>query len=308
MKLFYSNIVMLISLLCMNPVQGFAAKQAFTDHPLVAAYEGSKIHSKKSKEYDEYELFKGFDKAKKKYITETLEGKITQILYINPAKRSTLEIYRNYQQAIDKEGAEIIFECNQGKERQCMDQYVGASLRSTFNINSIYNKSGRYMITKLKNEQYSAYLVIGVGDKYTDVHVIEVRDMETDKVSFNLESMNSDIEKQGFVVIQGLYFDTDKTELKSSSKEALEITARLLQQKPELVFLVVGHTDSQGELNYNMDLSEGRATSVMSALINDYDIGMSRLSAHGVGPLSPIASNANTKGMAQNRRVVLVQR
>lgn len=305
---FNTYVFLSLVLLCLNPAQVLAAKKVHTDHPLIAAYEGSKIYTKKSKEYDEYELFKGYDKQQKDYLTETLAGKITQILYVNPTERSAFEIYRNYQQALDKEGAEVIFECNQGKNLQCMDQYVGANLRSKFNINSIGNKSGRYMITKLKNDQYSAYLVIGVNDKYTDVHVIELRDMDTDKVSFNLESMNSDIEKQGFVVIQGLYFDIDKTELKASSKKSLEITAQLLQQKSALEFLVVGHTDSQGELSYNMNLSKGRATAVMSALVNDYNIASSRLSAHGVGPLSPIASNTNAKGMAKNRRVVLVQR
>ncbi|WP_299077452.1 OmpA family protein [uncultured Paraglaciecola sp.] len=308
MKLFFNIEVMSVFLLCFYSTQSFPAKKTHTDHPLIAAYQGSTIHSKKSKEFDEYELFRGYDKQQKSYITETLEGKITQILYVNPAQRSTLEIYRNYRQALDQQGTDITFECNQGKNRQCMDQYVGASLRSTFNIHSIYNKSGRYLIANLDNAKYSAVLVIGVGDKYSDVHVIEKRAMETDKVSFNLDSMNSDLEKKGFVVLQGLYFDTNKTALKASSKDALEIISALLKQKSEVSFLVVGHTDSQGELGYNMDLSKGRAAVVKSTLQKDFRIKPSRLSAHGVGPLSPVASNKEAIGMAQNRRVVLVQR
>jgi OOP family OmpA-OmpF porin len=307
MKLTVAILILLSVLFLMRTSEVSSAKKVYTDHPLIAAYEGSKIYSKKNKEYDEYELFMGYDKQQKAYISQTLEGKITQILYVNPAERSALEIYRNYQQAIDKEGAEIIFECNQKKNLQCMNSYVGANLRSKFNINSIGNNTGRYMVSKLKNEQYSAYLVIGVIDKYTDIHVIEVRDMETDKVTFNLQTMQNDIDKQGFVVIEGLYFDTDKSELKGSSKEALEITAMLLNQRPELDFFVVGHTDSQGDLDYNMNLSKGRATAVMLALINDYAIAQSRLLAYGVGPLSPIASNAQAAGMSKNRRVVLVQ-
>jgi outer membrane protein OmpA-like peptidoglycan-associated protein len=159
-----------------------------------------------------------------------------------------------------------------------MNNYVGANLPSKFSINSIGNKSGRYRVSKVKNEQYSAYLVIGVIDKYTDGHVIEV-----------------------------LYLDSDKSVLKASSKEALEITASLLNKRPELDFFVVGHTDSQGDFGYNMDLSKGRATAVMSALVNDYNIARSRLLAYGVGPLSPIASNEQAAGMSRNRRVMLVQ-
>lgn len=290
------------------PLTALAAKKTHTDHPLIAAYEGSKIYSKKFKEFDEYELFKGFDNEKKEFITEYLEGKVTKILYTNPKERSELEIYRNYKQAIDKEGAEVIFECNQGRNLQCINRYVGANLRKRFGINGIGNKSGRYMINKLQNDQYNAYLIVAVGDKYTDIHIVEMKEIEMDKVVFNLESMTNDIEKQGFVVIEGLYFDSDKTELKSTSKDALDVTATLLKEKSDLSFLVVGHTDSQGELGYNMDLSKGRASAVMSALINNYDINAERLSAHGVGPLAPIASNAEASGMAKNRRVVLVQK
>ncbi len=290
------------------PLTALAAKKTHTDHSLIAAYEGSKIYSKKFKEFDEYELFKGFDNEKKEFITEYLEGKVTKILYTNPKERSELEIYRNYKQAIDKEGAEVIFECNQGRNLQCINRYVGANLRKRFGINGIGNKSGRYMINKLQNDQYNAYLIVAVGDKYTDIHIVEMKEIEMDKVVFNLESMTNDIEKQGFVVIEGLYFDSDKTELKSTSKDALDVTATLLKEKSDLSFLVVGHTDSKGELGYNMDLSKGRASAVMSALINNYDINAERLSAHGVGPLAPIASNAEASGMAKNRRVVLVQK
>ena len=58
------------------------------------------IYKKQNKEFDEYQLFKGYDKQQKSYLTETLEGKITQLLYVNPAKRSTLEIFRNYKRSI----------------------------------------------------------------------------------------------------------------------------------------------------------------------------------------------------------------
>ena len=308
MKLFYFLFLPWLLLLCFFPIQIYAANEPHTDHPLVAAYQGSKIYKKQNKEFDEYQLFKGYDKQQKSYLTETLEGKITQLLYVNPAKRSTLEIFRNYKLALNDKGAEIVYECNQAKNRQCMDQYVGASLRTTFNINSIYNKSGRYMIANLKKDEHKATLVIGVGDKYTDVHIVEMRAMETDKVTFDLDSMNSDLKKRGFVIIQGLYFDSNKTTLKPSSNDALKMTAELLSQKSKLEFLVVGHTDSQGNLNYNMDLSKGRATAVMSSLIKDYGIEPSRLSAHGVASMAPIASNADAKGMAKNRRVVLVQK
>ena len=74
-----------------------------------------------------------------------------------------------------------------------------------------------------------------------------------------------------------------------------------------LKIIIVGHTDNQGELAYNKDLSTRRAKSVEAALISDYGIAKDRLSAWGVGYLSPIASNRNEAGRTKNRRVELVE-
>jgi hypothetical protein len=52
-----------------------------TDHPLISPYEGSTLSKKDVKAYDEYRLFKGWDKDTKDFITETLEGRVTKILY-----------------------------------------------------------------------------------------------------------------------------------------------------------------------------------------------------------------------------------
>ena len=56
-----------------------------------------------------------------------------------------------------------------------------------------------------------------------------------------------------------------------------------------------------------MDLSTRRAQSVEAALVSDYGIAKDRLSAWGVGYLSPIATNRNEAGRKENRRVELVE-
>ena len=100
-RLYWSVTILAIVVLVVHPA--LAAKKGKTDHPLVKPYEGSKIYSKDVKEFDEYNVFKGWDKATKKYNTQTLEGKITGIRYKNPPERSVLELYRNYQSALEKE-------------------------------------------------------------------------------------------------------------------------------------------------------------------------------------------------------------
>lgn len=72
--------------------------------------------------------------------------------------------------------------------------------------------------------------------------------------------------------------------------------------------VIVGHTDSQGELDYNMDLSTRRARAVEAALVSNYGIAKNRLSAWGVGYLSPVATNRSEAGREKNRRVELVEK
>jgi outer membrane protein OmpA-like peptidoglycan-associated protein len=81
----------------------------------------------------------------------------------------------------------------------------------------------------------------------------------------------------------------------------------LLKQDPKLKLHVVGHTDSVGELKFNMDLSRRRADAVVKELTTKHGVASARLRSDGVGPLSPVASNKTDEGRAKNRRVELVE-
>lgn len=285
----------------------YAAREPKTDHPLISAYSGSSIYSKDVKEYDEYRVFLGWEKEKKEYLSKSLEGKVTKILYKNPKERSLLEIFRNYEAALKKEQAEILFQCNQA-DMECVDGYVGANLRREFGIHGIGNKAGRYVFAKIDQEDQTAYLVLSVGDQNTDIHVIEMKKMDEDQVSLNPTVIAEGLDGTGYFVLEAVYFDIDKTALKPESLPALEQAAALLKQRPELHLYVIGHTDMQGSLAHNMQLSTGRAKAVVTALSQEFGIAADRLEGHGVGPLVPVASNDTEGGRAQNRRVVLVKR
>lgn len=70
----------------------------------------------------------------------------------------------------------------------------------------------------------------------------------------------------------------------------------------------MGHTDAVGSFNYNHDLSQARALSVVETLVTRYGVVRERLSSHGVGPLVPVFSNGSDVGRDRNRRVELVER
>jgi outer membrane protein OmpA-like peptidoglycan-associated protein len=102
-------------------------------------------------------------------------------------------------------------------------------------------------------------------------------------------------------------FDTNSYAIKPSFDPVLNSVTQTLQQHPELIASVVGHTDNTGTAAYNQTLSQNRAQSVAS-YIATHGIPAQRLSAQGMGQNQPIADNATEAGRAQNRRVEIYLR
>lgn len=127
------------------------------------------------------------------------------------------------------------------------------------------------------------------------------------QVVASAKELQTGINATGHIVANGIFFDTDKADLKPESKLALDEIAKLLKEDGGLRIYVVGHTDNQGTLAHNMDLSKARAASVVKALETQYSIPGARLASYGDGPYAPVASNDSEDGRAKNRRVELVK-
>ena len=100
----------------------------------------------------------------------------------------------------------------------------------------------------------------------------------------------------------GLMFDVNKFDLKSATRQNLNELAEVLQKYDDTEILVQGHTDSSGEEDYNMTLSNNRASSVSSYLVVK-GVSGTRLVTMGLGETEPIASNETASGRQKNRRV-----
>lgn len=109
----------------------------------------------------------------------------------------------------------------------------------------------------------------------------------------------------GHARIDGLDFEVGSAALTAASGASIDRVAEVLSARPELRFLVVGHSDNQGSLADNMALSRRRAQAVREALVAR-GVDPARLEAAGAGFLAPVASNATEAGRARNRRVELV--
>ena len=129
---------------------------------------------------------------------------------------------------------------------------------------------------------------------------------EQNMVAVSAKEMSDAMTATGKVALYGIFFDTDKADVKPESKAALTEIASLMKSQPQRKLHVVGHTDSQGSIESNFDLSKCRAFAIKAALASQYGVAETRTAAHGVAHLAPIASNGDDAGLAKNRRVELV--
>jgi outer membrane protein OmpA-like peptidoglycan-associated protein len=272
-----------------------------SDHPVLSRYPGSRIQSYQQVEFDEYPLALGVENNAPANVRR-IEGRVTKIGYVNPDGRSAFEIYKNYEQALTKAGFETLWSCAGNACGRTMHWNALNGLQASGGIGEI-----RYLTVRGKVDDRVVTVAMAVNSTGTTVHVIESKPMDTGLVSASAAELAQGIDRDGHVSVYNIYFDTGKAELKAGSKAALDEVARLLADRSELKLMVVGHTDSTGELGMNMQLSASRAASVVAALTGNYGIAASRLSAHGAGPLAPVASNRTDEGRAKNRRVDLVE-
>jgi outer membrane protein OmpA-like peptidoglycan-associated protein len=113
---------------------------------------------------------------------------------------------------------------------------------------------------------------------------------------------NISLEEGKIVILKNIFFETDKYELLPRSFIELNKLLQLMQENPNIVVEVRGHTDIRGKHNYNKYLSRKRAKAVVLFLIEN-GIHPARTHYRGFGSSQPIAGNETSNGMQLNRRV-----
>lgn len=252
-----------------------ADKAGCKDHPLFPTrMPGYSIVACVANDFDRYEFFtlkppKHPEEGKFTFITYRLDDGATQ--------PSAVAVVRNYENAIQKAGGTIVA-----------------------------SRPDWWVVGKLTADGKEVWAQAEKGNGLIWLRIIEKAPMEQ-FITADAAAFGKDIGSTGHAAVYGILFDTGKAELKPESAPALEEVAKLLKGDATLKLWVVGHTDTVGQVDANMTLSQARADAVVKALVATHGIAAARLKGYGVGPLAPVASNASEDGRAKNRRVELVK-
>lgn len=106
-------------------------------------------------------------------------------------------------------------------------------------------------------------------------------------------------------VLNNIFFDLNKADIKPQSYSELENAVRFLKLNPALVIEVGGHTDNAGSEDYNLKLSQKRSQSVIDYLVQK-GIEKPRMVSKGYGSSKPLANNDSESNRQLNRRIEFI--
>ncbi len=159
----------------------------------------------------------------------------------------------------------------------------------------ISDKNGKFQIKLPNGSEYQ--IKIKSFDQemnYTAVNIVKADyDMNFD--------INISYELPKTITLKDVHFDTNKATLKASSFKSLNELAEFMLLKKSLKIELAGHTDSDGDAEKNMILSQKRAETVRNYLIRK-GVPANRLTAKGYGETQPVADNSTEEGKRLNRR------
>jgi outer membrane protein OmpA-like peptidoglycan-associated protein len=127
------------------------------------------------------------------------------------------------------------------------------------------------------------------------------------KLAVGTPDTRSKLITEGKFVTSGILFDVNSDKIKPESFGVLKDIASVLKENPTVKIKIVGHTDSDGDDQANMDLSKKRSASVKMALVKEFGITEERIVTDGMGERQPVTNNNSPEAKANNRRVEFIK-
>jgi outer membrane protein OmpA-like peptidoglycan-associated protein len=161
------------------------------------------------------------------------------------------------------------------------------------------NKTGEYMAVLPNGSQYALYInKNNYIFKSLTFDYSEKNDADGKRIDILLEQFKKDAKE----VLNNIFFDTGKADLKPESFTELNKIIKLLKENPTLKIEISGHTDDIGSDADNQFLSSQRANAVVNFLLKN-GINTQNVKAVGYGETKPLVVNNSTENRAINRRI-----
>ncbi len=160
--------------------------------------------------------------------------------------------------------------------------------------------AGTYKIKIPKKKDFGVEVTAKDYLYFVEMVYLSQKQVVDSKVQANFQLDKIDV--GATMVLNNIFFETNKATIKPESTTELERLASLLIENPTIRLEISGHTDNVGSYRANQKLSESRAKSVVEYLVSK-GVGSSRLEYKGYSFNQPIADNNTAEGRSQNRRV-----
>ena len=196
------------------------------------------------------------------------------------------------------------------------DPYRSAPVRNNTGTGVIAGALGGALLGYLTNtsdgEQGRKNALIGAGiGALAGGAVGQYMDRQQRALEAELSGTGVGVARQGDNLVlrmpSDVTFASNQSSIDPRFNAVLDDVARVLNEYDRSTIDIIGHADSDGADEYNLDLSRRRASSVAGYLVGR-DVLADRLFVDGRGESQPIASNATAEGKAQNRRVEILIR
>jgi OmpA-OmpF porin, OOP family len=243
------------------------------DSALLSRLNGCSIRTCIVKDYDIHGMPMG-----KPNKVQNVEGAYERLDFRCPAGTSSIQTYRNAENALKAKGYQILFLDN-------------------------YGDNSRFRFTARQGGQWITFY----SDRL-DYQLIAVKEkqLEQQMQANTAAGWGEQISQTGHATVYGINFDSGKATIKPDSEPVLNELLTLLQKQPDWTLMVAGHTDNVGGDAVNVPLSRQRAQSVITWL-SSKGVDSWRLVPAGFGSKKPLADNGTEDGRAKNRRVDLVK-
>lgn len=280
-----------------------------TDHPLLVRFPDSEIVDVEFEEDTNYRLVLGTLQRTRGVVvpesSERLRGDVTKIIYEVSQEFSGEDVLQFFRQQFAERDYEILFYCS---GRECGSSNYWAN--DIFRNRVLYGpeRNQYFMALRAESEgEPAAHMVLYIitrGNRrlYAYVEIVETNGSLPSIELIPTEILDN-LRDNGSVILSSVSFVNDR---QLSANANLEAVAAELNSQPDLNLYVVAHLGGGAELEPLINRSNVRAQTVRQQLIN-LGVAANRLTARGVGPLSPTCSTGiSREDCAQ--RVELVQR